>query len=93
VLNEKARAFYRRHGVESIIPAAESGLDLSGQLVMATKYCLRRELGLCQRDGSEPAEPLFLEDEDGRQFELRFRCGPCGMEIFFQPMAERSDKS
>jgi collagenase-like PrtC family protease len=81
-LNEKARAFYRRHGVESIAPAAESGLDLSGQVVMTTKYCLRKELGLCRRDGSQPAEPLILEDEDGRQFELRFRCGPCGMEIF-----------
>ena len=81
-LNEKARAFYRRHGVESITPAAESGVDLSGQVVMTTKYCLRKELGLCRRDGSEPAEPLMLEDEDGRQFELRFRCGSCGMEIF-----------
>jgi len=80
-LNEKAQAFYRRHGVESIAPAAESGLDLSGQVVMTTKYCLRKELGLCQRNGSEPAQPLFLEDEDARQFELRFRCGPCGMEI------------
>jgi 23S rRNA 5-hydroxycytidine C2501 synthase len=80
-LNEKARAFYRRHGVESITPAAESGLDLSGQVVMTTKYCLRKELGLCRRDGSEPAEPLWLEDEDNRQFELRFRCGSCGMEI------------
>jgi putative protease len=82
VLNEKARAFYRRHGVESISPAAESGLDLSGQVVMTTKYCLRRELGLCcQPSGSEPAEPLVLEDEDGREFELHFRCGRCGMEI------------
>ncbi len=80
-LNEKASAFYRRHGVESIAPAAESGLDLSGQIVMTTKYCLRKELGLCRREGSEPAEPLILEDEDGRQFELRFRCGSCGMEI------------
>ncbi len=81
-LNDKARAFYRRHGVESIEPAAESGVDLSGQVVMTTKYCLRKELGLCQRNGSEPAEPLILEDEDGREFELRFRCGLCGMEIF-----------
>jgi putative protease len=87
-LNEKAQAFYRRHGVESIAPAAESGLDLSGQVVMTTKYCLRRELGLCRRDGSEPAEPMILEDEDGRQFELWFRCGSCGMEISL-PIAAR----
>lgn len=82
-LNEKARIFYRRHGVETIAPAAESGLDLSGQVVMTTKYCLRQELGLCRPNGSEPAEPLILEDEDGRQFELRFRCGSCGMEILW----------
>jgi putative protease len=80
-LNEKARVFYRRHGVQTITPAAESGLDLSGQVVMTTKYCLRKELGLCRREGSEPAEPLILADEEGRQFELRFRCGSCGMEI------------
>jgi collagenase-like PrtC family protease len=82
VLNEKAQAFYRRHGVESIAPAAESGLDLSGQAVMTTKYCLRKELGLCRRNGSEPVEPLLLEDEEGHRFELRFRCGSCGMEVF-----------
>jgi 23S rRNA 5-hydroxycytidine C2501 synthase len=77
VLNEKAAAFYRRHGVERMEPAAESGLDLPGQTVMTTKYCLRRQLGLCEPN----AAPLVLEDEDGRRFRLRFLCGPCGMEI------------
>lgn len=82
VLNRKAEAFYRRHGVEAIGPAAESGVDLSGRLVMATKYCLRQELGLCPgpRSGAK-AEPLILEDEDGRRFGVRFLCGSCGMEI------------
>lgn len=85
VLNAKARAFYNRHGVQTIEPAAESGLDLSGRLVMTTKYCLRQEMGLCAGSGSKsPAEPLVLQDEDGREYELRFRCGNCGMEIFFQ---------
>jgi putative protease len=80
VLNERARVFYLRHGVETIDPAAETGLDLTGGVVMTTKYCLRRELGLC--DGtSREAEAMILEDEDGRQFEVKFRCGPCGMEI------------
>jgi collagenase-like PrtC family protease len=83
VLNAQARAFYRRHGVETIAPAAESGLDLSGRMVMTTKYCLRRELGLCaERHRVPAADPMILVDEDGRRFELRFRCGPCGMEIF-----------
>jgi putative protease len=82
VLNEKARAFYHRHGVQTITRAAESGLDLSGQVIMTTKYCLRKELGLCQGSNSKAAEPMILEDEDGREYEVRFRCGPCGMEIF-----------
>ncbi len=84
VLNAKAKAFYRRHGVETVAPGAESGLDLSGKVVMTTRYCLRKELGLCRGDGSvEPAEPLVLQDEDGHEYELHFRCGRCGMEVFF----------
>jgi hypothetical protein len=58
-------------------------LDLPGQVVMTTKYCLRKELGLCTgRRRESAAEPMLLVDEDGRRFELRFRCGSCGMEIF-----------
>ncbi len=81
-LNAKASEFYRHHGVQHIEPAAESGLDMAGQVVMTTKYCLRSELGLCAGPGSQsPAEPLILRDEDGREYDVRFRCGPCGMEI------------
>jgi putative protease len=80
VLNTKARVFYLRHGVETVDPAAETGLDLTGNVVMTTKYCLRRELGLCDGAG-QGAEAMVLEDEDGREFEVKFRCGACGMEI------------
>jgi 23S rRNA 5-hydroxycytidine C2501 synthase len=86
VLNDKARQFYHRHGVEMIAPAAESGMSLTGQLVMTTKHCLRRELDLCPNPGApRPAEPLILEDEDGHSFELRFTCSRCGMQIFTPP--------
>ncbi|MDX9833167.1 MAG: U32 family peptidase, partial [Anaerolineae bacterium] len=40
VLNRQAAAFYRRHGVTEIEPAAESGLDMRGRVVMRTRYCL-----------------------------------------------------
>jgi len=89
VLNKKAEEFYHRHGVETIEPAAESGLDLSGQIVMATKYCLRQELGLCvgkwfdKLTTETKNESLILVDEDGREYEVNFRCGRCGMEIYF----------
>ncbi len=81
VLNKKAEEFYRRHGVEMIEPAAESGTDLSGRVVMTTKYCLREELGLC--DGKTAAEPMILIDEDGREFKVKFDCGKCGMQIIY----------
>lgn len=83
VLNKKAEDFFHRHGVETIEPAAESGLDLTGKVVMKTKYCLRKELNLCrQTDSENPAEPLILQDEDDRKYEVHFLCGKCGMEIY-----------
>lgn len=84
ISNKKAEAFYRRHGVEKIEPAAEINrvADMSGRLVMTTKYCLREELGLCTgKNPKKPAEPIILTDEDGRGYSIKFLCGNCGMEI------------
>ncbi|MBN1250138.1 MAG: DUF3656 domain-containing protein, partial [Anaerolineae bacterium] len=89
VLNAQARAFYRRHGVTDIEPAAESGLDLSGRTVMTTRYCIREELGWCPRQGNpgRPNGPLFLIDEGGHRYEVHFHCDQapdgCGMDISF----------
>jgi putative protease len=85
VLNQKAETFYRRHGVETIEPAAETGVNLAGRVVMTTRLCVRKELGLCRGFGAKsPAEPMILEDEDGQRYPVRFRCGPCGMEILLE---------
>jgi putative protease len=85
VLNQKAAAFYRRHGVAQIEPAAESGLDLHGRCIMASKYCIRRELGCClaKEEGCTLPEDISLVDHEGRRFELRFDCGRCVMEIYY----------
>jgi 23S rRNA 5-hydroxycytidine C2501 synthase len=85
VLNAKAEAFYRRHGVERIERAAESGLDMSGRRVMTTRYCIREQLGLC---GAGVAEPLALMDDEGNRLELRFDCGACAMEVWFSACNE-----
>lgn len=86
VLNQRAADFYRRHGVEEIAPAAESGRDMAGEVVMRTRYCIKHQLGMC--DGTPRAgdlqEPLYLIDEDGRRYRLRFRCADCEMEVIFQ---------
>lgn len=84
VINKKAQNFYLRHGVETVEEGAESGLNLIGQKVMKTKYCLRRELNICQGSLPTGAEPLVLMDEDGREYKLKFLCGKCGMEVYFE---------
>jgi putative protease len=87
VLNQRAVDFYHRHGVEEIEPAAESGLELRGRKVMTTRYCLRYQLNACPQQ-TEPqqklSEPLSLVDEQGNQFQLRFNCVDCVMEIYYQ---------
>lgn len=85
VLNRQAEAFYRRHGVTDIEPAAESGLDMRGRRVMRTRYCLLHQLGYCRRDKSVQhlTEPLSLIDEDGHRYSLRFDCAMCEMEVFY----------
>lgn len=84
VLNSKARAFYRRHGVDKIEPAAESGLDLRGRKVMTTRYCLRHQLGKCEKrnEAGRSPEPWYLVDSEGHRLELRFDCTRCGMDIY-----------
>lgn len=77
VLNSFAEAFYRRHGVTEIEPAAESGLDLCGRRVMTTKYCLRRQFGNCGKN-----DALTLVDGEGHRLELRFDCERCVMEVW-----------
>lgn len=86
VLNQKAEAFYRRHRVQSIEPAAESGLDMQDRKVMTTKHCLKFELGGCphQERPIEIDEPLFLVDEDGLRLRLAFNCRDCLMDVYFE---------
>jgi collagenase-like PrtC family protease len=99
VLNRKAEAFYRRHGVLSIEPAAEAGIALAGRVVMSTRFCLKYELGQCPRDQPPrtsmpadnaqpvPPEPWFLVDDEDRRWRLRFHCEQraCLMELEHEP--------
>ena len=90
VLNKKSDHFYRRHGVELIEAAAESGLDMAGRKLMTTKLCIRRELGICikEKNGNKHEKPLYIEDEEGRRFRLGFDCAACEMEIYDQDSSD-----
>jgi 23S rRNA 5-hydroxycytidine C2501 synthase len=94
VLNSKAEAFYRRHGVTEIEPAAESGIPLAGRTVMTCRYCLKYQRGLCPREHepkSTPAEPWFLIDDQGRRLRLEFNCRErrCTMQIVLEEGADQ----
>lgn len=86
VLNQKAETFYRRHGVEEIEPAAESGLEMSDRKVMTTKHCIKYELGAChlQDHPKKMSETLYLVNENGLRLRLAFDCRACLMEVYFE---------
>jgi putative protease len=84
-LNQQAVAFYRRHGVKEVAPAAESGIDMRGKVVMHTRYCILHQLGFCdgRRRTEKLREPLNLVDEGGHHYHLRFNCADCEMEVLY----------
>ncbi len=90
VLNQKAEAFYRRHGVEQIELAVESGLEMRGRKVMTTRYCLRRQLCACLKESGARTlpGPLQMTDEQGNVFDLIFDCKRCVMEVYLAGRGE-----
>jgi len=83
ISNEKAEQFYRDHGVEKLEKAVEVSNPKENQLLMTLRYCLKYELGYCERyQGATdtPPEPLFLEDQN-RKYVLQFDCKNCLMRI------------
>ena len=87
VVNEKAKEFYRKHGVETIEAGFEKLDDFEGKILMTTKYCIKEELYMCpfkteHTKMPEMKEPLYLNDSK-QKYRLRFNCQKCEMEIFF----------
>jgi putative protease len=79
VVNEKAAAFYRRHGVQEIEKGLELQTDASGKILMTTRHCLKFQFDLCRGDKGG-SEELFLSDGKTR-FKLEFDCDQCVMKI------------
>lgn len=88
VYNEKARAFYARHGVQ-LIESAYEGHEVAGEVsLMITKHCLRYSFQLCPKQakgvpgvqGQVRAEPMTLVSQ-GERLRLRFDCRACEMHV------------
>lgn len=89
VVNAKAEAFYKHHGVKKIERGVEQTLDYTGKALMTTKYCLRYELGCCLKGkckgkpkvSLKASDSLVLRNNDHR-FRLEFDCLECLMRIY-----------
>ena len=86
VSNSKSASFYKEHGVLKIAPALEivDKNTLTGdEVLMTTRYCLRRELGYCKKtkNGVKLKEPLRLVSDGNVKLQLEFDCSRCEMKI------------
>lgn len=79
VSNSYAKEFYKECGVKEIADAVELRLDFNEVELMRTSYCVRKELGICLKEGARK-ENLYIEN-NGRVFELKFDCGRCQMVV------------
>lgn len=81
VANRLAEKFYRDHGVDTIEPALEAS-GKKGDVVMTTRYCLRRELGACLKEDGAPKLPAQLMLTTGSTtYHLDFDCARCLMHL------------
>ncbi len=82
IINEKAVAFYKRHGVENF----EYGLEKENKsfpVLMTTKHCIKYQLGQCPLYFSQSmafSKPLILKN-NAKTYALEFDCKKCVMLI------------
>lgn len=85
VANNLAESFYQDHGSSVIGRAIEvKGVSKRESPVMHTKYCIRRELGMCKKDKNRKKdsfrEPFYLVSGNNK-FRINFDCSDCGMTL------------
>ncbi len=78
IANKLAEKIYEASGFTVTEPAYEITRRAGAEL-MRSKYCLRREMGLCG-GGGRPAGPMFLTN-NGRRLKVTFDCHVCEMII------------
>jgi collagenase-like PrtC family protease len=88
VYNQKARAFYARHGVRVIEAAYEAHQQAGEVSLMITRHCLRYSFSLCPKQakgvqgvqGQIRAEPMVLVNGK-EKLTLTFDCRACEMHV------------
>lgn len=87
VANSLAEEFYEDHDAKTQNRAIEvEGNPGKDTVVMTTRYCLRRELGICKKEKGgngkykDLREPLYISSGRNR-FRLQFDCASCEMRV------------
>lgn len=88
VANPLAKKWYENHGSRVVEEAVELKKPEGEVRVMTTRYCLRRELGICLKDNDGTKkkysnEKLYLRSTAGTpvSYRLDFDCGACRMYV------------
>lgn len=88
VANRLAVDFYSEHGAKTRAKAIEVGGKPHGEtVVMETRYCIRRELGICKKHHiksphpfDNAREPFYIQNSNNK-FRLDFDCAKCEMRV------------
>ena len=72
-----AKTFYKNCNCEITEFAPEVTNDYRGKELMRTKHCLKFAFGLCKQPKN-----LYLIDEKGKKYSLKFDCKNCEMSIY-----------
>lgn len=81
VVNALSRRFYELCGFTEIESGVELRDDFVGIEAMRTRYCIRRELGMCLKEGGRGGR-LYIEN-NGNRFALDFDCTRCMMSVTY----------
>lgn len=81
VYNQKAHAFYARHGVSVIEAAYEANQEAGEVSLMITKHCLRYSYNLCPKEvkGIRPDPMILMNGKE--KLTLTFDCKKCEMHV------------
>lgn len=83
VINNKARAFYERHGVTDIDWGIEKFLPSSGEIeVMHTRHCILFEEDLCLKKNPRGVKPPLYINNAKDTYRLEFDCYKCEMKVY-----------
>ncbi|MBQ5648282.1 MAG: U32 family peptidase [Alistipes sp.] len=81
VTNSLAREFYANHGVVEIAEGLDCRPSTSGEEVMVSDYCIRREIGECLLEKPRLKGDLYLV-RGTKRYRLCFDCKKCQMKVF-----------